>query len=136
LKVRIEERTVNLQESNEKLSAETAKHKRTTKELEKRNYELDNYVYKVSYDLRVPLTSILGLMNLIQSETDPETIRQYTNLIGKRALKLDDFIQSIFNFLKTINSAFQITEINSQLIINQLIIKRCVDELKYLAGRE
>ena len=47
--------------------------KKTLAELKKRNYELDTYVYKVSHDLRAPLASILGLIQLIEMEPEEES---------------------------------------------------------------
>jgi light-regulated signal transduction histidine kinase (bacteriophytochrome) len=38
--------------------------KKTVKELQTRNHELDNYVYRVSHDLRAPFCSMQGLINL------------------------------------------------------------------------
>jgi DNA-binding response OmpR family regulator len=63
--------------SDEKLQA-------TLEELKKRNYELDNYVYKVSHDLRSPLCSILGLTNLVRYEGDVDTIKDYVGKIEGR----------------------------------------------------
>lgn len=131
LEKRVIERTLNLENTNEMLTEEIVLHKRTAKELEKRNHELDNYVYKVSHDLRAPLTSILGLINLIQAEKEANVIKHYTNLIENRALKLDDFIKSILNHSKTINSAIQPTEINFSRIISE-----CKEELRYLPNWE
>jgi signal transduction histidine kinase len=42
--------------------------KSTLEELQVRNHELDNYVYKVSHDLRAPLCSIRGLIDLVKME--------------------------------------------------------------------
>jgi PAS domain S-box-containing protein len=45
------------------------------KELTKTNFELDRFVYSVSHDLRSPLTSVLGLLSLIEQEShEPDTL--------------------------------------------------------------
>jgi PAS domain S-box-containing protein len=57
----------------------------TLEELKKRNYELDTYVYKVSHDLRAPLASILGLINILKEERDLGTVLHYIALMENRA---------------------------------------------------
>ena len=42
----------------------------TNRRLRKANVELDNFVYKVSHDLRAPIASVLGLVNLARQEKD------------------------------------------------------------------
>ncbi|QHT66143.1 PAS domain S-box protein [Rhodocytophaga rosea] len=96
-------------------------------ELKKRNHELDNYVYKVSHDLRAPLTSIMGLVNLIKIETDPNTIRHYIDLIENRVIKSDQFIHSILSHSKILNSQVQINRVDFQSIILDSF-----DQLKYM----
>ncbi len=67
------------------------------RDLEKVNKELDSFVYRVSHDLRAPLTSILGLINLIKLEEDQEKLRYYFELQEKSVKKLDRFIKDIIN---------------------------------------
>ncbi|WP_169513443.1 sensor histidine kinase [Flexithrix dorotheae] len=66
-------------------------------ELKKVNNELDQFVYRVSHDLRAPLASVLGLVTLAKDGvTEPELIN-YFNLMTKSVVKLDSFIQDIIN---------------------------------------
>ncbi|MES2732411.1 MAG: CHASE3 domain-containing protein [Bacteroidota bacterium] len=101
----------------------------TLQELKERNYELDNYVYKVSHDLRAPLTSIMGLIELIEMETDPGKISHYVQLIKNRINKSDDFIRSLLNHSKILNSEIDYVPIDFQEMIDT-----CIEELKYLSN--
>ncbi len=69
-----------------------------TKELRKMNEELDHFSYSISHNLRAPLTSILGLVDLI--EKDPESSREYLDLIRTSTTKLDETIHTINTYLK------------------------------------
>ena len=71
--------------------------KTTNRQLRKANVELDNFVYKVSHDLRAPIASVLGLVNLAKKEINsPETTR-YFEMIGKSAQQQDLFIRDILD---------------------------------------
>ncbi len=70
-------------------------------ELKKLNEELDNFVYRVSHDLRAPNSSILGLIDIIlHQEEEPEKIKELLVLIKKSLKKQDDFIREILNYSK------------------------------------
>ena len=75
--------------------------RQTLEELKVSNYELDQFVYKASHDLRSPLTSILGLLNI--AEIDNKNALLYINKIRGRIHKLDEFVQSIINYSQTSN---------------------------------
>jgi PAS domain S-box-containing protein len=112
-----------------KQAEENLKH--TLDELKRRNYELDNYVYKVSHDLRAPLSSILGLINLIKQEEDPATITDYITLIENRINKSDQFIQSVLNHSRILNSQKKVSKIDFRKIISD-----SYEDLKYIANSE
>ncbi|MBC7922599.1 MAG: PAS domain-containing protein [Ferruginibacter sp.] len=101
--------------------------KRTLSELEMRNYELASYVYKASHDMQGPLASIQGLIELIELEDNSNVTRYYTHLIKNRIRKSDDFISSLVDYSKNINSAVNCTAVDFEQIVGQR-----VEELKYL----
>ncbi len=66
-------------------------------QLKKLNSELDSFVYSASHDLKAPLSSVRGLINLAQKEDDKQKLDHYLELIDKSITKLDDFIKDIIN---------------------------------------
>jgi len=71
---------------------------RNNKELRKLNAELDSFVYSTSHDLRAPLASIQGLINIAKIETTPDAKDTYMKLMEKSVSKLDTFIKDIINY--------------------------------------
>lgn len=84
-------------------------------ELEKTNYELDHFVYSVSHDLRAPLSSILGLINVAEMEMSGEL--PFLGMIKGRVNHLDGFIKDILDYSRNARTASQFEKIDfSQLI--------------------
>ena len=91
-------------------------------ELEKINFELDRFVYSVSHDLRAPLTSILGLLSIIEEETaEPETA-QHAVMIRSRINRLDDFIKNILSYSKANRTETEIEPIELQPLIEEVVL--------------
>ncbi|HHG84978.1 MAG TPA: PAS domain S-box protein, partial [Bacteroidetes bacterium] len=72
--------------------------KRAEKELVQRNYELDSFVYRASHDLKAPLNSLMGLIDIVRNETTDENVLLYLGLMDKSVVKLDTFIRNLTDF--------------------------------------
>ncbi|HEY8402806.1 MAG TPA: PAS domain S-box protein [Cytophagaceae bacterium] len=91
------------------------------------NFELDSFVYRASHDLRAPLRSVLGLINLVKTESDVAQRDYYLHLVDKSVNKLDTFISDLTNFSR--NSRLDIT---IELINFSAILDDCIENLKYM----
>jgi signal transduction histidine kinase len=66
--------------------------------LEKTNAELDRFLYSTSHDLRSPLLSIKGLVNITRNEVIRPEVQKYLSMIEDRADRLDVFIRDIIDY--------------------------------------
>ncbi|HEU5291328.1 MAG TPA: ATP-binding protein, partial [Cyclobacteriaceae bacterium] len=64
-------------------------------ELQRVNTELDNFTYHASHDLRAPIATILGLVNLGTKETSLEGIYGYLEMIRGRVNHLDNILNDL-----------------------------------------
>ena len=92
-------------------------------ELRKRNSELDRFVYSASHDLRAPLSSLLGLINLAETMTTDENSEfiQIYNMMGKSVKKLDDFISEILDYSRNHHLPVASEEINFETEIQYIV---------------
>lgn len=95
LEALVEKRTEQLRDANEDLTEENQKHLKTLAMLKSTNEELDTFIYKASHDLKGPLTSLMGLVNIAQMEVEDPTARQYIDLIDRSSLKLNDILSGL-----------------------------------------
>jgi len=128
---RIENKLKSLNEEltnqNLQLAAQEEELKNTLNALSERNFELDQLMYKTSHDLRSPLCSIMGLLNLANLDTDPDNHRLYLEKIRDRINKLDDFINSMLNYARVNRAELEMIPINLEEVA-----KTSIKELEYL----
>lgn len=103
--------------------------KKVEEELKVRNTELDNFVYKVSHDLRAPLSSILGLVNLARLPGNTDNPMDYIDIIGEKVEHLDHFIGDVLSHSKNLKMEVTTCKVDLAQIIN-----RTFNELNYLQG--
>ncbi|MEM6523058.1 MAG: PAS domain-containing sensor histidine kinase [Bacteroidota bacterium] len=104
---------------------------RIENELKVRNDELDNFVYKVSHDLRAPLSSVLGLVNLARLEDSAKSLRQYVGMIENRIQLLDAFINDVLSHSKNLKLQVEISNIDLRNVVN-----KCFSDLSYLTNAD
>lgn len=71
-----------------------------TKELIRSNEELEQFSYRISHDLRSPLSTILGLSNIIDSDIHQERydrIHDLNSRVQKSITKLDTLVKDILD---------------------------------------
>jgi PAS domain S-box-containing protein len=96
-------------------------------ELKKINSELDNFVYSVSHDLRSPLLSIKGLLNLIaMDETKNNLDLSYIQLALTSVDRLDDTIQEILDYSRNARFDLNLTQVDLREIVQHIF-----EDLKY-----
>ncbi|NJM94890.1 MAG: HAMP domain-containing histidine kinase [Cytophagales bacterium] len=94
---------------------------RQNNELIKVNAELDRFVYSVAHDLRSPLTSLLGLVNLVKLELQNPSVNHYFEMMTKSIHKLDGFIKDIVSYSKNSRLELQPEELNMEEMVNSVI---------------
>jgi PAS domain S-box-containing protein len=80
-------------------------------ELIKSNEQLDQVIYKTTHDLKAPIRSAMGLINLAEKAPDQEK-NIYLGLIKKSLLRLDSFIEEMNHFFRNEKLALQREKIN------------------------
>ncbi len=72
--------------------------------LEKTNRELDSFLYSTSHDLRAPVASLLGLINIAKHDIKDEAGQQYVKMMEDRVKKLDHIFSDILNYSRNIKT--------------------------------
>lgn len=97
--------------------------RKQNEELTKINKELDSFVYSVSHDLRSPLASILGLVNVarIDPVKNKETVETYFDMIERSVVKLDETLRKILDYSRNARGELIITEIDIHQLIQDIV---------------
>lgn len=120
--------SVNYRAENS-LRAQEVKLQEKNKELLKTNEELDRFIYSTSHDLRAPLSSILGLINLCELTPDTSEIKVYHQMMRERLGKLDVVLQEILDYSKNSKSEISLQSIN----VKNLVLK-AISDVQFAMG--
>lgn len=88
----------------------------------KKNHDLEQMMTNISHDLRTPLTSALGYISIIKdSDLSEEEKNREIAIIEQRLLRLEELIDSFFEFSKIISgdSKPEIEELNLVAILEE-----------------
>lgn len=80
-------------------------------------------ITNVSHDLKTPLTSMVGYLELIKKEELSDVVRDYVDVISMRAEKLKEMINSLFSLAKASSG-------NVELHIEELDLNRLLEQIQ------
>lgn len=109
-------REQELRESNASLE-------KTNQELRKTNHELDHFVYSVSHDLRAPIASILGLINLHRITQDAAQTAKLLDMQEVSILRLDGFIKDILDYSRNARGEIKSEHIDFQRLMDNVFMQ-------------
>ena len=97
--------------------------------LQKTNEELDRFIYSTSHDLRAPLNSIQGLINLSAMCNDPAEQGQYHAMMRERLFKLESVLNEIMEYSKNAK-----VEVEHKRINLKEYIDKALSDVRYMGG--
>jgi len=98
-------------------------------ELRKTNDELDRFVYSTSHDLRVPLTNMLGLIDITNMTIKDDAPKKYLDMMKQSVVTLDDVIRGILDYSRNSRSDVKLEEVHIKDVV-----QKTQDMLKYYNG--
>lgn len=100
--------------------------KEKTEIIERKNDELDSFFYRVSHDLKGPISSLMGLYNLAKMEVKDDSTLQYLDLFNGQVLRINNIVLGLIDLINLRN------ESNKTIIDFNQLIDDCVNSCFYL----
>lgn len=111
------------------VQTEITDRKRTERELIETNHELDTFFYKASHDLKGPLASVMGIVNLARLEKDDTMTDKYFDMIETSIRRLDRTLLELIDLARTRKGGNKQSDIHIKTLIEEII-----HSLKHLPG--
>jgi signal transduction histidine kinase len=108
-----------LSEINHELHQKNISIKDKNDQLQQLNAEMDILVYRTSHDLKSPLASTLGILQIAKTETDTEKINTYLDMGEKALNRMEFFINDILDFAKNKRVGLDLTDIHFSQLVQQ-----------------
>lgn len=100
-------------------------------DLQKAYNELEKFAYSVTHDIRGPLLSILGAVDVAQYIDDIEEIKEMLRLMEKSVKKLDTFVLNIHDYYSVKQGQLQIKEIDfNEIVIEEVESYKMTTKIK------
>ncbi len=101
------------------------------RELAHANEELDRMAYGVSHDLRAPINSMLGLVNLAKGEGDLNKVETYLDMMKRALVTQERFIKEMIAITRENKKVVKLDVVDLDNLIDQVI-----EMHKHMTGAE
>jgi signal transduction histidine kinase len=122
LELKVRERTEQLSNAYEELRATHETNKLQTRIIENKNAELDAFFYRISHDLKGPISSLLGLSALAKREVKDEHAIQYFDKHQSQAERLNNIIIGLIHLTKLNGDDLRKERIDFDKLIDDCIL--------------
>lgn len=103
------------------ISRDITERKLFESKLEEKIKELDTFIYRSSHDLKGPLASLQGLLNVAKSEIHDIKANEYLNLIERSVNHLDNILMDLLNITRITQGSLKFTQLNLLKLIKDTI---------------
>jgi len=104
-----------------RLEQDTKAQKDYLEVVQKKNTELDSFFYRVSHDLKGPITSLMGLNSLLKQEHFDEKSMQYLSMYQKQSSRIQNIVMDLINLTKISSDKIVPANINFVELIDDCI---------------
>jgi len=98
---------------------------------EKKNLELDSFFYRISHDLKGPITAMMSLSYLAKEDVSDETAQKYFDEYTNQAKRINNILDELMNLTKMVYGS----ESKSEIDFEQLVYD-CIASYKHLQNFE
>ncbi len=125
LELKVKDRTEQLSRANEELSATLETNRLQTEVIERKNAELDDFFYRVSHDLRGPISSLLAMSFLANKEVNDPVALEYLDRQKQQAERLNGIINALISLTKLSHS-----EVKNEPIDFEKMVHECIQSFR------
>ncbi len=90
-------------------------------ELKKLNEDLDRFIYSAAHDLKSPLSSLLGLINIAEVDLVTPGKEHYFKMMKSSVVKLESFIKDITDYARNKRQNLKIEKIDLEETIKDIV---------------
>lgn len=94
---------------------------RTLQELSQRKNELDQLIYRMSHDLRTPVSSILGVSHIMKLEGLPELFHPHLDQIQKQGMEMNCILNALGSFAQASLDPVVYDDVNVRTLISMVL---------------
>lgn len=89
-------------------------------ELQKAYNELDKFAYSATHDMRGPILSVLGIINIAEETENIGEIKDMLQMMQKAMMKLDTYIQNLHDYYNIRRGELNIAEVNFDQLVRDM----------------
>ncbi|HCW08083.1 MAG TPA: two-component sensor histidine kinase [Cytophagales bacterium] len=89
--------------------------------IENKNAELDSFFYRISHDLKGPISSLMGLHNVVMIEVKDPVALKYFELCVNQVNRMNNIVMNLIELTQLNHSEKQVSKINFPRLVDECI---------------